>query len=88
MFGQTFYFQTIRKYVTLIGTLFDDISIIRTDNNNNMTALIKVPITYAPQEKMLARIEQDSNIDRPSATVTMPVMSFEMTSMRYDPSRK
>lgn len=88
MFGQTFYFQTIRKYVTLIGTLFDDISIIRTDSNNNMTALIKVPITYAPKEKMLARIEQDSNIDRPSATVTMPVMSFEMTSMRYDPARK
>jgi hypothetical protein len=88
MFGQTFYFQTIRKYVTLIGTLFDDISIVRTDTSGNMTALIKVPITYAPKEKMLARLQQDPNIDRPTAAVTMPVMSFEMTTIRYDGSRK
>jgi hypothetical protein len=88
MFGQTFYFQTIRKYVTLIGTLFDDISVVRTDANNEITALIKVPITYAPKDKMLARLQQDPNIDRPTATVTMPVMSFEMTTLRYDGSRK
>jgi hypothetical protein len=88
MFGQTFYFQTIRKYVTLVGTLFDDISIIRTDSNGDMTALIKVPITYAPKDKMLARIQQDPNIDRPTATITLPVMSFEMTNVRYDGARK
>ena len=88
MFGQTFYFQTIRKYVTLIGTLFDDITIVRTDKSGNMTALIKVPITYAPKEKMLARLQQDPNIDRPTAAVTMPIMSFEMTTIRYDGSRK
>ena len=88
MFGQTFYFQTIRKYVTLVGTLFDDISIVRTDSNNNMTGLIKVPITYAPKDKMLARLQQDPNIDRPTATITLPIMSFEMTTLRYDGSRK
>jgi T4-like virus Myoviridae tail sheath stabiliser len=88
MFGQIFYFSTIRKYVTLFGTLFDNIHVIRTDVNGNMTAFIKVPITYAPKEKMLARVQQDPNIDRPTATITLPTMSFEMTSVSYDPNRK
>jgi hypothetical protein len=86
--GQQFYFQTIRKYVALFGTLFNDIHIERTDVNGNMTAFIKVPITYAPKEKMLARLQQDPNIDRPTATATMPLMSFEMTDLRYDSDRK
>jgi hypothetical protein len=88
MFGQQFYFQTIRKYVSLFGTLFDDIIIERTDTAGDLTAVIKVPITYAPKEKMLARTQQDPNIDRPTATMTMPFMSFEMTNVTYDGSRK
>jgi hypothetical protein len=88
MFGQQFYFQTIRKYVSLFGALFDDIIIERTDKNGHTSAIIKVPITYAPKEKMLARLQQDPNIDRPTATLTMPFMSFEMTDVRYDSDRK
>jgi hypothetical protein len=88
MFGQSFYFQTIRKYVTLFGTLFNDISITRTDKEGKVTALIKVPITYAPKDKMLARVEQDPGIDRPTATLPLPMMSFEMTGVSYDSDRK
>jgi hypothetical protein len=88
MFGQTFYFQTIRKYVALFGTLFNDISITRTDKDGNTTALIKVPITYAPKDKMMARVMMDPGIDRPTATVPLPMMSFEMTDVRYDADRK
>ena len=88
MFGQNFYFQTIRKYVTLFGTLFNDISIARTDKTGKTTALIKVPITYAPKDKMLARVQQDPAIDRPTATLPLPMMSFEMTNIGYDGDRK
>ena len=88
MFGQDFYFDTIRKYVALFGTLFNDLHISRYDGSGNRSAYIKIPITYAPKDKMLARLFQDPNIDRPTATPTMPLMSFEMTSMDYDGSRK
>jgi hypothetical protein len=88
MFGQTFYNQTIRKYVALFGTLFDDIHINSTDSSGNIIDFIKVPITYAPKEKLLARLNEDPNIDRPTATITMPVMSFEMLDPRYDGDRK
>lgn len=88
MFNQTFYFQTIRKYVTLFGTLFNEIAITRESESGHLEALIKVPVTYAPKEKMLARLQMDPDIDRPSATVTLPYISFEMTDVQYDSSRK
>jgi hypothetical protein len=88
MFGQNFYFGTIRKYVALFGTLFNDIHVTRTDKSGNMTQFIKVPITYAPKEKMLARVQQDPDIDRPTAVITLPLMSFEMTNIQYDGNRK
>jgi hypothetical protein len=88
MFNQTFYFSTIRKYVILVGALFDDIYIRRFDADGNETELIEVPITYAPKDKMLARIMQDPGIDRPTATLPLPCISFEMGQMKYDGSRK
>jgi hypothetical protein len=88
MFGQTFYFSTIRKYVILVGTLFNDIHITRSDKQGNTTALIKVPISYAPKDKMLARVLQDPAIDRETATIPLPMISFEMGQMRYDGTRK
>ena len=88
MFKQTFYFSLIRKYVSLFGTLFADIAITRNDSNGTITEFIKVPITYAPKDKMIARSQQDPNINRQTAVITLPLMSFEMTSLIYDSSRK
>ena len=88
MFNQVYYHSTIRKYVTLFGTLFNSISITRTDKTGYTTVFIKVPVTYSPKEKMLARVNQDPNLDRQSATPTLPIMAFEMTDVRYDADRK
>lgn len=88
MFNQVYYFSTIRKYVTLFGTLFDTISIRRTDHTGRTTQFIKVPVTYSPKEKMLARVNSDPSLDRQTATPTMPIIAFEMTSIAYDPDRK
>lgn len=84
---QTFYFQTIRKYIIYFGTLFNSIHITRENSNNEITSLLKVPLTYAPKDKMLARIGQDPNLDRETA-LTLPRMSFELTNMFYDGARK
>jgi hypothetical protein len=88
MFGKPFYFSLIRKYVILMGTLLNDIRITRTDKDGNVTSLLKVPITYAAKDKMLARVIQDPSIDRPTATTPLPMISFEMGKMAYDGSRK
>lgn len=88
MFGQTWYFDTIRKYVILVGTLFNDIRITKKDKNGNTVSLVRVPITYGPKDKMLARVFQDPNIDRPTATFPLPMISFEMGKIQYDGARK
>jgi hypothetical protein len=71
-----------------MGTLVNNIRITRTDKTGNITSLLKVPVTYAPKDKMLARVLQDPNIDRESATIPLPLISFEMGRMTYDGTRK
>jgi hypothetical protein len=86
MFGHTFYHNTIRKYVILFGTLFNDIHINRVDNTQGVTRTIKVPISYGPKEKMLARLDADPDLKRPA--IVLPRMSFELTDLNYGPTRK
>lgn len=80
MFGHNFYHASIRKYVALFGTLFNDIHIERTDG------IIKVPISYGPREKVLARVTEDPSLTRPAAI--LPRMSFEITNLDYANERK
>lgn len=87
MLGSTYYHGTLKKYVTLFGTLFNDLYINRVDNIHNVTNSIKVPLSYAPKEKVLARLEGDPNLTNPIAMV-LPRMAFEITTMTYAPTRK
>ena len=87
MLGQTYYHQTIRKYVVLFGTLFNDLNIEKKDSSGNVTSRQKVPIPYGPKQKFLQRIRQDPNLTKQVA-IQLPRMGFEMTSITYDPIRK
>jgi hypothetical protein len=48
---------------------------------------MKVPLAYGPIQKFLARINQQPELNKPIA-MTLPRMSFEMTSIQYDSTRK
>lgn len=88
MLGNTWYFGLIRKYTSTVGTLFNDIHILREDKEgNDENQLLKVPLVYSVKEKVLARINQDPTIDREYAMIA-PIISFELLNMEYDPSRK
>ena len=87
MLGQTYYHQTIRKYVVLFGTLFNDLNIEKKDSSGNVTSRQKVPIAYGPKQKFLQRIRQDPSLTKQVA-IQLPRMGFEMTSITYDPIRK
>lgn len=89
--GQSFYHQLFRKYVVTFGSLFNDITIKRTvgevvTSNSVTSQVIKVPLEYAPKEKMMVRLDSDPTIDRPFS-VALPRMSFEFTSVAYDGDR-
>ena len=88
MFGKYFYNKNIRNIVILFGTLFNDINIQRSQNNTLIQDL-KVPIAYGPAQKYLAKIEQGSTDDEDFRIgISLPRMSFEITSMVYDNARK
>jgi hypothetical protein len=87
MFGHYFYHKSIQKTVTAFGTLFNNIQIRHFDDSGNPISTLKVPLAYGPTQKFLARIEQQPAGDR-SIALTLPRMSFEMTTIDYDSQRK
>lgn len=83
-----FYHQLTRKAVILFGRLFDDITIIRrNDQTGKETGRFLVPIIYAPKEKMVTRILSDPDLLK-QVGVILPRMSFEITGISYDATRK
>lgn len=86
MFGYTFFHDLTRKYISLFGTLFNDIYISREDADGNVTSAFRVPIVYGPREKALARVNSDPELDRPWAAV-LPIMTFKLVSFYYDGDR-
>ncbi len=87
MFGHKYYHETIRKYIIIFGTLFNEIFIYRTDSSGNKIQEIKVPLAYGPRDKTLARLEQDTDLDTEVA-ITLPRMSFEWIGINYATERK
>ncbi len=87
MFGRTWSHDTLRKYIIVFGTLFNDIYINRTNSSGEIIQTLKVPLTYGPKDKVLARLEQNPQMDN-QVGIVLPRISFEMTSMEYDSTRK
>ena len=87
MLGITYYHQTIRKYVAVFGTLFNDINIVRKNSSGVITEQIKVPIAYEAKDKLLLHIRQMSTTDA-SVQTTLPRMGFVMNGISYDGVRK
>ena len=59
MFGRTWNHDSLRKYIIVFGTVFNDIYINRLDNDQEVRQTLKVPLTYGPKDKVLARLEQN-----------------------------
>ena len=87
MLGNYFYHEIIRKTVIAFGTLFNDIHVRHDDGNGNIISEIKVPVAYGPRQKFLARIQQQPELNK-ATQITLPRMSFEISSITYDPTRK
>ena len=83
-----FYNRTIRKIVVAFGTVFNDIYLVRyTKDGLTAKETIKVPLNWGAKEKYITRLTSDPTLTKSIAT-TLPRISFEMTGMSYDSSRK
>jgi hypothetical protein len=83
-----FYNRTIRKVVVAFGTIFNEIYLQRFNSNGTVKKeIFKVPLSYGPKEKYLTRITSDPTFLKSISTI-VPRISFEMTGLSYDNSRK
>jgi len=87
MLGTYYYHQIIRKTIISFGTLFNAIYIRHDDKDGDTYSEMKVPLAYGPSQKFLARLEQQADLNKP-VQITLPRMSFEMTNVTYDSTRK
>lgn len=83
MFGGHFYHGTIRRFVSVFGSLFNDIRVIRTGGSS-----LRVPLAYGPKDKFLARIDEQTDLEAPKVAIKLPRMSFEILNIVYDTQSK
>jgi hypothetical protein len=85
-----FYHGIIRKTIVSFGSLFSDIYIDRKKDdsvNGETLQRLQIPLSYAPKEKWIVRIDSDPNLENHTYT-SLPRMSFEITGYQYDATRK
>ena len=87
MLGTYFYHEIIRKTIISFGTLFNDISIRHTKKDGSILDETKVGLSYGPMQKFLTKIQEQEQLTK-SIAITLPRMSFEMTTIQYDGDRK
>jgi hypothetical protein len=88
--NKVFYHGIIRNTIIAFGQLFSNIYIERRKENSvsgEVEQTLQIPISYAPKEKWLLRIEQDPTLENHTYT-SLPRMSFEVTGYSYDSARK
>lgn len=89
--GNVYYHGTIRKAIVAFGRLFSDVYIDRKQGDSvtgNTIQRLQVPLSYAPKEKWLVRLDQQADIENNVTMISLPRMSFEITSYMYDSTRK
>jgi len=83
MLGNHFYHSTIKRAVSVFGTLFNNITIKRSDGK-----VIPVPLAYGPRSRWIARLQSTLDPTAKAIAITLPRMGFELTSIEYDGTRK
>lgn len=86
--SKVFYHGITRKAIVAFGAMFNSLQVRRRDGNGEIQQTIRVPLAYAPKNKMLTRIQQHADIDNPRQEITLPRLSFEVIAFEYDGQRK
>lgn len=87
MLSATYEHDLLRKYTIAFGALFDNIFINRHASDGDVEQKMKIPVSYGPKDKMLARV-QGNPTGHNQVAITLPRISFEMKTVSYDPDRK
>jgi hypothetical protein len=82
MFENHFYNESTRRMVSVFGSIFNDMEVVKKDSSGKILQKIKVPLGYAPRAKVLARLNEQTT--GPNIALKLPRMSFEISGFEYD----
>lgn len=86
MFGP-YYGEYFRKLVIGVGTLFNNVYV--THPEEGVDKNIRVPLTYAPKEKFIRRLLEESSIsDNTKIAIRLPQLSFAINQISVDSTRR
>ena len=89
MFGTYFYNETIKRCVSVFGTLFNNIQYKKVKADGTVLTSPIVPLSYGPKQKFLDRIAEEPNLsDSNRSAISLPRMAFELTGFEYDVARQ
>lgn len=80
-----FYWSHFKKYIVVMGTLLNDITIVR--ETNGKTKVVKVPVSFGQKDKQLNRLITNPELKN-SWKNYLPRIAFEMGSPTYNAERK
>lgn len=85
---QHFYHQHIRKAIIAFGTIFNQITVKRFNSQQEIVQSVRVPLSYSPKNKFLARIAEVPATTTQASAIILPRMGFEITGLQYNPAKK
>ena len=89
MFGTYFYNETIKRCVSVFGTLFNNIQFKKVKADGTVLSSPMVPLSYGPKQKFLDRLAEEPNLsDGNRSAISLPRMAFELTGFEYDVQRQ
>ncbi len=90
MFGTWFYNKRVRTAVSVFGSMFNNLYVLRQNSAGETVSQVKVPLSYAPKRNFISRLQEMSQGEDAERRVAikLPRMSFEITNMQYDATRQ
>ncbi len=82
-----FYFGTQKKLIIAFGDFFNNIFIKRVDEVGEVMKNIRVPLSFAPRNKFISRMNEDYAKGGVNVNTRLPRLSFDIGSPVLDAAR-
>ena len=87
LYNKYFFHNLTEKYITIFGSLFDEIE-IKSKNGKSKTIMSVVPLIYSNRDKYVQRYLNDENQEMTNAHIAkLPMIAYSLTDMQYNPER-
>ena len=86
--GNHYYHQTTKSFITVFGSIFNDITVEKYDVDGNTVQQYEIPIDHAPKNKWLTMFSERPDYTTNQVQMTLPRLAFEILDPKINMARK